>query len=265
MELHPFGGFLFRENYAGNTIAAYTYAVEEYFGKYSSLSKQNLLDYKRFLIDTYKPGTVNVRIRAMNKYLEFERKPKLKIKSVRMPKNTFLENVISQGEYEYLKKRLRAEPDLRWYFIVWTLAATGARISELVRMRVEHVRAGRFDIFSKGGKIRRIYFPDELRGELLEWMDRPSGPLFLNSRGKPITPRGISIRLKELAESYGVNPSVVHPHSFRHLFAKNFLQRDSDISLLADLLGHETVETTRIYLRRSSDEQRELIDRIVDW
>ena len=265
MELHPFGQSLWQENYAGNTIVAYTYAVREYFGRYSSLNKQNLLDYKNFLVSSYKPKTVNVRIRALNKYLEFEQKPKLKLKSIRMPKNTFLENVISCEEYKYLKGRLRKESDLRWYFIVWTLAATGARISELVRMRVEHVRAGHFDICSKGGKIRRMYFPGKLREEMLAWVDRRSGSLFLNSRGKPLTPRGISMMLKELAESYGINPAVVHPHSFRHLFAKNFLRRENDVTLLADLLGHETVETTRIYLQRSSDEQRELIDEIVDW
>ena len=265
MNLHPFGQVLYEENYAGNTITAYTYAVQEFFGRYLALNKQNLMKYKNFLIDSYKPKTVNVRIRAMNKYLEYQRMSKLKLKSVRMPKNTFLENVISQEEYVYLKKKLGQEPDLRWYFIVWTLAATGARISELVRMRVDHVRTGRFDLYSKGGKIRRLYFPGVLREELLEWIGHREGLLFLNNRGKPITPRGIAMRLKEYAISYGMNPAVVHPHSFRHLFAKNFLQRESDVTLLADLLGHETVETTRIYLQRSSDEQRELIDEIVDW
>ena len=148
------------------------------------------------------------------------------------------------------------------------LAATGARVSELVQMKVEHVKVGYFDIYTKGGKIRRIYIPKKLREEAEVWFTdqkRDSGYLFLNRFGERITTRGIAQQLKNYAEKYGLNPAVVYPHSFRHRYAKNFLEKFNDISLLADLMGHESIETTRIYLRRSSTEQQDIVDRIITW
>ena len=104
-----------------------------------------------------------------------------------------------------------------------------------------------------------------MRTELLTWIDRDTGYLFVNRYGNKITPRGIAQNLKKLAEKYGIDPTVVHPHSFRHLFAKNFLSKNNDLVLLADLMGHESVDTTRIYLQRSTLEQSRLVDRVVDW
>ena len=255
-----------REGYAENTILSYRYAAREFLGKYGELTRENLLLYRAFLSDSRKPQTVNLRIRAMNKYVAFLGHPEWKVKGIRMPRLSYLDNVISQEEYASFKKALGAMTDRRWYFCVRFMAMTGVRISELVRIRVEHVRAGYMDICSKGGKVRRIYFPDRLRQEALLWLqNRPDGPVFLNRRGQPMTGRGIAKVLKELAVGVGLNPAVVHPHAFRHLFAKNFLGRQNDIVLLADLLGHESVETTRIYLQRSSREQCELINRVVDW
>ena len=89
--------------------------------------------------------------------------------------------------------------------------------------------------------------------------------MFLNKEGKQITTRGIAHQLKALAEKYKMNLNVVYPHSFRHRFAKNFLEKRKDIALLADLMGHESIETTRIYLRKTSEEQQEIVDKLVDW
>ena len=103
---------------------------------------------------------------------------------------------------------------------------------------------------------------------MLAWLAREgkvSGFVFTNRRGEQITPRGISSQLKVLAIRYHIPPQTVYPHSFRHRFAKNFLEKFNDISLLADLMGHESIETTRIYLTKSSQEQQKLIDRVVTW
>ena len=116
--------------------------------------------------------------------------------------------------------------------------------------------------------IRRIYIPKVLRKETAEWLsktNRTSGYLFLNRFGERITTRGIAQQLKNYAVKYGLNEKVVYPHSFRHRFAKNFLDKFNDISLLADLMGHESIETTRIYLRRSSAEQQEIVDKVITW
>ena len=157
---------------------------------------------------------------------------------------------------------------LYWYFVVHFLASTGTRIHEFVQFKFEHVRCGYIDIYSKGGKLRRIYIPKSLQQEALDWINteqRTSGFLFTNRYGDRITCRGIASQLKKFALLYGIDPNVVYPHSFRHRFAKSFLERFNDLALLADLLGHENIETTRIYLRRSSREQREVIDQVVNW
>ena len=116
--------------------------------------------------------------------------------------------------------------------------------------------------------MRRIYIPQKLKDEALSWLatrGQSSGFLFINRSGERITARGIAAQLKKLAIKYKLNPAVVYPHSFRHRFAKNFLEKFNDISLLADLMGHESIETTRIYLRRTSTEQRTIVDRVVTW
>lgn len=263
-----FEDVLRQANMAQNTIAAYTYAVREFHSRHKELNKKNLLIYKTYLIETFKPKTVNLRIQAINKYLEHLGKQKLRLKSVKVQQRTYLENVISNADYQFLKTRLKQEDNKEWYFVVRFLAATGARVSELVQIKAEHVQTGYYDIYTKGGKIRRIYIPKSLRAEATEWLkavNRPSGYLFLNRFGRRITTRGIAQQLKNYASKYGINEKVVYPHSFRHRFAKNFLEKFNDIALLADLMGHESIETTRIYLRRSSTEQQEIVDTVITW
>ena len=143
-----------------------------------------------------------------------------------------------------------------------------SRVSELIQIKIEHVELGYFDLYTKGGKLRRLYIPKRLRTETLEWLEetnRSSGYLFLNRYGERITTRGISQQLKNYAHKYGLDKKVVYPHSFRHRYAKNFLEKYNDIALLADLMGHESIETTRIYLRRTASEQQALVDKIVTW
>jgi integrase len=263
-----FENYLKQTNMSANTIAAYVFAVRFYELTYKNWNKQNLLLCKSYFIETYKPKTVNLRIQAINKYLEFIKKDKLKLKAVKIQQKTYLENIISNADYHFLKNKLKKDKDWDWYFVVRYLAATGARVSELIQIKAEHVQIGHFDIYAKGGKVRRLYIPKTLRKETLIWLQEKnytSGYLFLNRFGKKITSRGISQQLKSLAKKYGVNTKVVYPHSFRHRFAKNFLEKFNDIALLADLMGHESIETTRIYLRRTAGEQKEIVDKYITW
>lgn len=111
-------------------------------------------------------------------------------------------------------------------------------------------------------------YQSPLQNEALSWLNdkhQESGFIFLNKYGDRITTRGISGQLKKLAVRYGIDPAVVYPHSFRHRFAKSFLDRCNDIAFLADLMGHESIETTRIYLRKTSTEQRAIVDEVIDW
>ena len=255
-------------NLSENTVSSYLFAVKQFSDQYDSVTQKNLKAYKMWLIESYKPKTVNLRLRAINCFLESIGKEKWKLPFVRVQQKAFLENVISEADYEYFKTCLKQNDEMFWYFVVRFLAATGARVSELIQIKVEHIKLGHLDLYSKGGKLRRIYIPKALQKEALSWLadkQQESGFIFLNKYGDRITTRGISGQLKKLASKYGINPAVVYPHSFRHRFAKSFLERCNDIAFLADLMGHESIETTRIYLRKTSTEQREIVDSVVDW
>ncbi|MBR1907414.1 tyrosine-type recombinase/integrase [bacterium] len=255
-------------NLASNTIRSYVFSLKQYQVQFHEVNKKNLRSYKIWLIENFKPKTVNLRLRAMNVYLESIGRSDLKLPFVRIQQKTFLENVISEADYTYFKTCLKKDKEMFCYFVIRFLAATGARVSELVQIKVEHIKIGHLDLYSKGGKLRRIYIPKKLQDEALDWFvntEQVSGFIFLNKYGKQITTRGIAGLLKKLARKYGIDPAVVYPHSFRHRFAKSFLDRCNDIAFLADLMGHESIETTRIYLRKTSTEQRKIIDSIVNW
>ena len=268
IENEKFERHLRESNLSENTISSYMFAIKQYGQQYDDVTQKKLREYKVWLIENYKPKTVNLRLRALNCYLESIGKEKLKLPFVRVQQKSYLENVISEADYEYFKSCLKKDDEMFWYFVIRFLAATGARVSELIQIKAEHVKLGHLDLYSKGGKLRRIYIPKDLQNESLSWLaekQQESGFIFLNKYGERITTRGISGQLKKLAVKYGINPVVVYPHSFRHRFAKSFLDRCNDIAFLADLMGHESIETTRIYLRKTATEQREIVDTIVDW
>lgn len=263
-----FEEFLNKTNLSENTKKSYQTAVRQYFGMYTTISKSNLRSYKTHLIEEYKPKTVNLRIRAINCFLDSIEKDDLKLSSIKIQQKTYIDNVISEADYEYFKKCLHNDDEIFWYFVIRFMAATGARVSELIQIKVEHVENGFIDLYTKGGKIRRLYIPESLKMEALNWLKTKeiiSGFIFLNRYGDKITTRGISGQLKKLGEKYGMNLKVIYPHSFRHRFAKSFLEKYNDIALLADLMGHESIETTRIYLRKTSSEQQAIVDKYIDW
>jgi len=266
--LSDFRTYLELHNMAENTIHAYLHAVGQFLDMYSQISHDTLLLYKCYLMEHYKPQTVNQRIRAMNCFVESLHLTEAHVIMVRVQQKSFLENVISQADYEYLKKCLLRDGDHLYYYTIRVMAATGMRVSELIRLQVNDVKRGYMDLYSKDNKIRRIYIPKSVQKDCLRWLKqigRTDGYVFLNRYGDPITTAGIRGQLKKIAIRYGLDPSVVYPHSFRHLFAKNFIETCGDISMLSDILGHESIETTRIYLHRSSTEQKEIVNQIVDW
>lgn len=266
--IDDFCKFLKKEELSKNTIQVYKQTVIMFFDCYDEVNSINLLAFKGCLLEKYKPKTVNLRIQAINKYLSFCKKDELKLTAIKIQQKPFLENVISNADYVFLKNKLKKDKKWEWYFVVRFLTATGARVSELIQIKVEHVKNGYLDIYSKGGKMRRIYIPSTLQKEALKWFEDvslESGYIFLNSKKERITTRGIALGLKKHATAYGINPEVVYPHSFRHLFAKNFIEKYNDISFLADLMGHDSIETTRIYLRKTSTEQRLIVDKVITW
>ena len=176
-----------KSNLSENTITSYLWTVEYFQSHYDGITSENLLAYKGYLMEFFKPKTVNLRIQGMNKYLEFLGYAALRLKAVKVQQKNFLENVISNADYNFLKKQLKKDGNMEWYFVIWYLAATGARVSELIQIKVEHVEIGYFDLYTKGGKLRRLYIPKKLRTETMTWLEetnRSSGYLFLNRYAK---------------------------------------------------------------------------------
>lgn len=266
--MKAFEEYLQAQEYASNTIASYLFAAKQLEQNATPITNQSLLEHKEWLVSSFAPKTANNRIGAINVYLDFLHFDGMRLKGVRVQQKPFLNNVISNEEYELLREGLRNDGDWFWYFVVRFLACTGTRVSELRRFEVRHIEEGKMDIVSKGQKLRRIYVPNKLQEEALEWCEtehNKTGAIFRGNSPKALTARGISLGLKRAAERYGVNPDVVYPHSFRHLFAKNFIAKNPDIAFLADLMGHDSIETTRIYLRRTAAEQRAAVDEAIDW
>lgn len=267
-EVAEFSHFLLNHNMSDSTIRAYSYALHQFFSYFPDITYSNLKMHKAFLIEHYKPQTVNLRIRALNSYLDFKQRGSEHLSMIKIQHKTYLDHMISEADYEYLKQCLMKDELYTYYFLIRFMAATGVRVSEVVKFQAEDIFTGHKDIYSKGNKVRRIYIPKVLRSDTLKWLasiDRSKGFIFLNRLGTPITPGGIRSRLKSIALSYHLAPEMVHPHAFRHRFAKSFIEKCGDISMLSDLLGHKNLETTRIYLRRSSSEQYEIVNRVVNW
>lgn len=169
--LQKFETHLRRGNMSEHTISAYLYAVKYYQEHYPALDKANLLAFKGYLLENFKPKTVNLRIQAINKFLQMLKKERLCLKAVKVQQKNFLENVISNADYNFLKNQLKKDGNTEWYFVVRYLAATGARVSELIQIKIEHVQLGYFDLYTKGGKIRRLYIPAALRSETLAFLN----------------------------------------------------------------------------------------------
>lgn len=126
--VEQFETYLVKMNLSENTVSAYKKTMQLFFSMYEEVTKKNLLSFKGYLLENYKPKTVNLRIQAINKYLEFVKKDTLKLIAVKLQQKTFLENVISEADYNFLKKQLKKDNNLEWYFVVRFLAATGARV-----------------------------------------------------------------------------------------------------------------------------------------
>lgn len=205
-DLEYFHEYMVKRGAAANTISSYMTSARHFHRLWGQMTMDHLLAYKEWLLANYRPSTVNSRIYGINQYAaaladrdSAAPRPPLHLSSIRQQQKPFLDNVISRRDYERLKRRLKKDGNLFWYFTVRMLGATGARVSELIQIKAEHIRIGYMDLCSKGGKVRRIYFPERLCMELSAWLLQrgvETGFIFTNRQGQPMTPRGISIHLK---------------------------------------------------------------------
>lgn len=270
--------YMINNNLAENTITVYSNVVKNVYHLYDGkITKNNLLSWKSWMIDEkkYKASTINLYIIAFNQYLKFINHPELCLKIIKVPKKNYLDNALSFKAYTKLKSKLLNDNNSLMYHIVSTFAATGVRVSELVKLNAEDVLSGMVDIHSKGDRIRRIYFPKKLIASLKQWLgERTEGPLFCGKDNKRITISAVKSMFARAKKKYNI-PGL-HCHALRHLFAFTWLDRMSRVKqktgqrqygvlpILAEILGHKSLDTVFIYLQPSTEELKAYADR-VDW
>ena len=270
LDLEGFRQYLCEEEMSKNTIKNYCATLKSYGRQFDEITKGNLIEWKQEQLARFKPATVNARITALLSYCKYKRIP-MHLKSVKMPRRTFVDNVISREQLDTLLRGLDADGKRCWIVNIKLLAGTGMRISEAIRITKHDIMNGSVTMFTKG-HMRTIYFPDALiKGIWKDLTDLEYGDQIVRGRTRngrdprPITVGGFQEGLKLLAKRYGIPKEVMHPHSFRHFFAIEFLRRKNDIAMLADLLGHSSIDMTRIYLRKTKEQQKDAVNQAVDW
>lgn len=248
-----------------NTIDSYMRSIAIFFEKYKEVNKTNMLDFKKWQLEKWKPKTAHTRVVAMNQYCIFINHPEYCVKGIKIHGNSSVENVITLEEYHTLLAGLENDRNEKGYWMIKFLAKTGARVSEFVKLTKDSLETGYCEMWTKG-KIRRIYIPQALIEESRDYFQKSESEyLFPNRYGEQMTCRGVSQNIKNWAEKYGIRDEAAHPHAFRHLYAIEFLQHNSNIALLADLMGHSSVDTTSIYLKLSKEEQMRQFNEASNW
>lgn len=264
-EVEEFRNYLTNEERSPSTIRGYCHSVGMFFREYGELNKENVMAFKRRQVERYAPKTAANRVTALNSFCNYAGRYDCRVKVVRIQKQHTLENVITIDQLEQLTNGLYEDGNIRGYWMIQYLAKTGVRISEFVRLEKAGLRTGTCEMWTKG-KIRRIRIPDMLIKESLPYFENVPGKLlFPNRYGVQMTTRGAAADIARWAARYGIPKEVAHPHSFRHLFAIEFLKHNHDITLLSDLLGHNDINTTAGYLRLSEEQQREEFNRAMEW
>lgn len=264
-QIEAFREYLIESEKSENTISSYMDALKNFYDLFTEVNKKNMLEFKQYQLKKWKPKTVHNRIVAMNQYCKFLGHPEWCVKQIKIHSSSSVENVISVKEYTKLLDGLKKDGNERGYWLIKFLAKTGARASEFVRLDKSGLEKGYCEMWTKG-KIRRIYIPMYLAEESTEYFMQVQGELLFPSKyGKQMTTRGLSQLIKNWAKKYGIRDEVAHPHSFRHLYAIEFLKQNPNIALLADLMGHSNVSTTTIYLKLSKEEQMRQFNEASNW
>lgn len=233
----------------------------------AAVTKILLLSWKQKLIEQYAPSSVNTMLAGLNGLLDFCGWNDLKIKPLKIQRSLFCqeEKQLTKEEYFCLVQAAKRKKNERLALIIQTICATGIRVSELQYITAEAVNSGKVVVRCKG-KVRNVFLPSKLRQILRSYMKqqkRFTGSVFVTSTGKPMNRSNIWREMKRLCQDAGVSENKVFPHNLRHLFARTYYSLEKDLSRLADILGHTSVSTTRIYTMESGTIHQKQIDRMM--
>ena len=231
------------------------------------ITKERAAEWKAHLTEQgYAPASVNAMLSALNGLLDFLGLGDCRVKFLKLQRRMFRDDSrdLTRSDYDALTAAARAQGKARLALLMETICATGIRVSEVRYITVEAAKDGRAEIALKG-KIRVILLPNKLCRKLLKYAKKnktSSGEIFLTRNGTSPSRRQIWAEMKGLCRAAGVTASKVFPHNFRHLFATAFYRASRDIVKLADVLGHSSIETTRIYLLTSGAEHQRQLERL---
>ena len=264
-----FSGHLLDRESSSNTATQYCRTLQNlhrFLGADKLLTQQALLEWKQNILSTRAVRTVNCMIAAINAYLDFAGASELKLKTLKVQRKVFSEDELTEEEFCALVAQAYRCGDEQTAVLLTAMSGSGVRVSEVQFLTVEAARQ-RMATISLKGKTRHIPLGEKVCRELLRFAAKQritSGPIFLGQHGQPLDRRRIWERMKKLCIGAGVDPQKVHPHALRHLFARLFYNMTQDIAKLADLLGHSSIETTRIYIMTSIREHRTILDRLTE-
>lgn len=267
-QIEYFSNYLREQERAKATVQKYTHDLtalcQWLCGR--PLTKDALIQWKGHLTEIYTPTSVNSMLAAVNSFLCCMGWKELAVKPLKIQRTLFCDEgkELCQDEYMRLVNAAHRKGDKRLALVIQTICATGIRVSELRFITVEAVNLGRAEVSNKG-KRRIVFLPGKLRGLLRRYLKkqkRTVGAVFVTRTGKPLDRSNIWRDMKALCESARVEPGKVFPHNLRHLFARTYYRVEKDLSRLADILGHTSVNTTRIYTMESGAVHARQMDRM---
>ena len=265
--IQSFRRHLLREEKSAATVEKYLRDVRAFaaYAARAPITKELVLAYKAHLLESgYAIRSINSMLASLHSFFRFASWSDCRVKVLRQQQQTYCPEEKELTRAEYLRLLHAAGQDSQLRLVMQTICATGIRVSELRSFTAEAVRQNAVTVRCKG-KTRTILLPEKLRRLLLDYVKKhriTSGPIFLNSCGAPLDRRTIWARMKALCRDADVPESKVFPHNLRKLFARIFYNMEKDIAKLADVLGHSSIDTTRIYIMTTGTEHRRQIERL---
>ena len=262
-----FAGFLEQSEKSPATVEKYTHDISRLMDWLNggTVTAEKMRQWKKLLLaEGLSPRTVNTKICAFNKFATFMGWNDLRLKSLRVQRTMFRskERELTRIEYEKLIKGAAESLGKQSALIIETIGATGMRVSEVKYLTLESVKRGSVEISLKG-KIRTIILPDKLKRKLAKFADEreiKAGVIFMTRNGNPVGRKQIWAQMKAAALKAGIQLGKVYPHNLRHLFARVYYKATRNLAELASLLGHSSMETTRIYLLTTEESHQRMLN-----
>lgn len=251
------------------TIEKYLRDIRKFsswLGADREVTKERVIEYKHALTERYKISSVNSMLVALNLFFHYLGLEQCCVRALKCQQQMFIgsRKELKQEEYLRLVETALQKGQEQIALVMETIASTGIRISELRYITVEAVQQGCANVNCKG-KSRQVFIVKELRKKLSKYLQQKkikSGPIFLSQKGNPLNRSNVWTKMKKIAEIAGVNTEKVFPHNLRHLFARAYYHQNKDIFYLADILGHASVNTTRIYTRTAGENHLRILEKL---